>query len=211
MNRKIYSFASVVLLTVLFGCYPGGAEYVDEYDITYSNYDKTFDFVGKGTYSLPNKIVKVTGDLVSVNPQPPEYVKDIYGIPMLAEIDAQMQNLGWTKVDVNSNPDVQLLPAAWESTTIIYGGYWGSYYCWYYPYYCGGGWYYPYTPVATYSTGTLVMTLVDPSAAGESADGNKHVVWTGAVNGLLAGTYDVSRVNRGIDQAFKQSPYLKTN
>ena len=211
MNSKIYSLATVVLLTVLFGCYPGGAEYVDEYHITYSNYDKTFDFVSKGTYSLPNKIMKITGDVISVNPQPPEYVKDIYGVPMLAQIDANMASLGWTKVDVNSNPDVQLLPAAWESTAIIYGGYWGGYWCWYYPYYCGGGWYYPYVPVTTYTTGTLVMTMVDPSTLGESTDGNKHVVWTGAINGLLAGTYDVTRVNRGIDQAFKQSPYLKTN
>jgi len=209
MNRKIYSFATVLLLTVLVGCYPGGAEYVDEYDITYTNYDKTYDFVGKATYSLPNKIMKITGDAISVSPQPPEYIKDIYGVPILAQIDANMQSLGWTKVDVNSNPDVQLLPAAWESTTIIYGGYWGGYYCWYYPYYCGGGWYYPYVPVTTYSTGTLVMTLVDPNA--ESTDSNKRVAWTGAINGLLSGSYDAGRVNKGINQAFTQSPYLKTN
>jgi hypothetical protein len=209
MNSKIYSLATVVLLTVLFGCYPGGAEYVEEYDVTYTNHDKTYDFAGKATYSLPTKIVKVTGDLVSVNPQPPEYIKDIYAQPILAQIDANMQALGWTKVDVNSNPDVQLLPAAWESTTIIYGGYWGGYYCWYYPYYCGGGWYYPYVPVTTYTTGTLVMTLVDPNA--ESTDGSKRVAWTGAINGLLSGSYDAGRVNKGIDQAFTQSPYLKTN
>jgi hypothetical protein len=209
MNRKIYSLATVVLLTVLFGCYPGGATYVDEYDIAYSNYDNTFDFVGKATYSLPDKIVKITGDLVQVNPSPPEYIKDIYAGPILAQIDADMKNLGWTKVDVSNNPDVQLLPAAWESTTIIYGGYWGSYWCWYYPYYCGGGWYYPYYPVSTFSTGTLVMTMVNPNTT--SADDSKNVVWTGAINGLLTGTYDVTRVNKGIDQVFKQSPYLKTN
>ncbi|HEV8514511.1 MAG TPA: DUF4136 domain-containing protein [Cyclobacteriaceae bacterium] len=210
MNSKIYSLATVVLLTVLFGCYPGGAEYVNEYDITYSNYDNTYNFVSKGTYSLPDKIMKIKGDVISVNPQPPEYVKDIYATPILAQIDANMSSLGWTKVDVNSNPDVQLLPATWESTTIIYGGYWGGYWCWYYPYYCtGGGWYYPYVPVTTYTTGTLVMSMVDPNA--ESTDSNRRVVWTGAINGLLAGTYDPSRVSKGIDQAFKQSPYLKTN
>jgi len=205
MNSKIYSLATVVLLTMLFGCYPGGAEYVDEYDVTYTNYDPNYNFVSKGTYSLPDKIVKVTGDLA----KPPEYIKDIYAGPILAQIDANMQALGWAKVDVNSNPDVHLLPAAWSSTTIIYGGYWGGYYCWYYPYYCGGGWYYPYTPVTTYTTGTLVMTMVDPNA--ESTDGSKRLAWTGAINGLLSGSYDAGRVNRGIDQAFSQSPYLKTN
>jgi len=205
MNRKIYSLATVALLTVLVGCYPGGAEYVDEYDITYTNHDGTYDFVAKATYSLPDKIVKVTGDLT----KPPEYVKDIYAGPILAQIDINMQKLGWTKVDINSNPDLQLLPASWSSTTIIYGGYWGGYYCWYYPYYCGGGWYYPYTPVTTYTTGTLLMTLVDPNQ--ESTDGSKRVAWTGAINGLLTGSYVASRVNKGIDQAFAQSPYLKTN
>ncbi len=207
MKRKIYSLTTVVLLTVLFGCYPGGAEYVDEYDIAYTNYDKTYDFAGKSTYSLPDSVVKITGDLVQVNPQPPEYIKGIYAQPILARIDANMQKFGWTKVDVSNKPDVQLLPAAWESTTIIYGGYWGSYWCWYYPYYCGGGWYYPYYPVTTFSTGTLVTTMVDPTTS--STDGSKRVVWTGAINGLLTGSYDADRVNKGIDQTFTQSPYLK--
>jgi hypothetical protein len=204
MNRKIYSLSTVALLTVLFGCYPGGATYVDEYDITYTNYDNTYNFKSKTTYSLPDKVVKITG-----NPgDPPEYVKDIYGFPILAQIDANMQAFGWTEVDVNSNPDVQLLPAAWESTTIIYGGYWGAYWCWWYPYYCGGGgWYYPYYPVSSYSTGTLVMEMVDPNAA--STDDTDRVVWTGAINGLLVGAYDANRVNNAINQAFYQSPYLK--
>src|SRR6478736_3208423 len=214
MNSKIYSLATVVLLTVLFGCYAGGADYVKEYDIAYSNYDKTYDFVTPGTYSLPDKIMKITGDNISIIPDPPDaptYVKDIYAQPMLAEIDAQMQALGWKKVDVNAgNPDVHVLPAAWESTTIIYGGYWGGYWCWYYPYYCGGGgWYYPYYPVTSYKTGTLVMTMVDPNK--ESIDGAKRVVWTGAINGVLSGSYDVTRAIKGIDQVFKQSRYLKTN
>ena len=50
------------------------------------------------------------------------------------------------------------------------------------------------------------MTLV--------ADGKEYVqptnVWTASVNGLMSGAYDVSRVNKAIDQAFKQSPYLNT-
>lgn len=50
------------------------------------------------------------------------------------------------------------------------------------------------------------MTLV--------ADGAEFVqptnVWTAAANGLMSGYYDVTRVNKAIDQAFNQSPYLKT-
>lgn len=51
------------------------------------------------------------------------------------------------------------------------------------------------------------MTLV--------ADGEEYIdpsrVWTGAANGLLSGAYNVTRANKAIDQAFEQSPYLKTN
>lgn len=205
MKSKTISFTVALLVTVLFGCYPAGPEYVDELDIAYTNFDKNFDFVSRGTYSMPDKVVKVTGDPAA----PPEYIKDIYGVPILAQIDKNMQALGWTKVTANTTEDIQLMPASWSSTTVIYGGYWGGYYCWYYPYYCGGGWYYPYTPVSSYTTGTLIMTMADPKA--ESTDGSRRVVWSGAINGVLSGTYDASRVLGGIDQTFKQSPYLKTN
>lgn len=190
---------------VLWGCSLQGPEYTEELDLVYTNYDKGFDFVGKGTYSLPDKIVKITGEPAS----PPEYIKDIYGLPILAQIEANMTALGWTKVDVSASPDVQLLPAAWTTTSIVYGGYYGGYWCWYYPYYCGGGWYYPYYPVSSYTTGTLLMTMTSPND--ESTDGSIRVVWTGAMNGLLQGTYDISRIKNGVDQSFKQSPYLKTN
>ena len=51
------------------------------------------------------------------------------------------------------------------------------------------------------------MTLV--------ADGADYIepssVWTAAANGLLSGIYNTTRVNKAIDQAFEQSPYLLTN
>jgi len=206
MKNKTISFTVALLVTVLFGCYPAGPEYVEELDVTYSNFDKNFDFVSRGTYSMPDKVVKITGD----PSKPPEYLKDLYGVPILAQIDKNMQALGWTKVTANTTEDIQLMPASVSSTTtIIYGGY-GGYYCWYYPYYCGGyGWYYPYTYTSSYTTGTLVMTMTDPKK--ESADGSKRAAWTSAINGVLSGTSDITRITNGIDQAFKQSPYLKTN
>ena len=83
--------------------------------------------------------------------------------------------------------------------------YYYNYWCWYYPYYCGWGWGYP--SVSSYTTGTLLMTLI--------ADGVDYItpsdVWTGALNGMLSGAYNTSRVTKGIDQAFEQSPYLKVN
>lgn len=204
MKKNVIAIMLTAMLFALGGCYLEGPEYTEELDLVYTNYDPAYNFASKGTYAMPDKVVKVTGDPLA----PPEYIKDIYGIPILAEIDANMAALGWTKVDVNATPDIQLLPAAWTTTTIV-GGYWGGYYCWWYPYYCGGGWYYPYYPVSSYSTGTLLLTITDPNL--EGTDGSLRNVWTGAMNGLLSGSYDIDRIKKGIDQAFTQSPYLKTN
>jgi hypothetical protein len=204
MRNKLIAVMLTMSQFALWGCYLEGPEYTEELDLVYTNYDNGYDFKAKGTYALPNEIVKITGE----PGEPPEYVSAIYSVPILAQIDANMAALGWTKVDVNAGPDVQILPAAWTTTTLV-GGYWGGYYCWWYPYYCGGGWYYPYYPVSSYSTGTLVMTMVDPNLS--STDDSKRVIWSSAINGLLSGTYEINRVKKGIDQAFTQSPYLKTN
>jgi len=199
--------SAMILLatTVLMSCEIGGAEYTDEMDIVATTYDVECDFASKGTYSLPSQVVKITGD---VN-DPPEFLKPIYGDPILAQIRLNMDALGYTEEPISDLVDIQVLPAAWTSTTIV-GGYWGGYYCWYYPYYCGGGWYYPYYPTySSYTTGTLVINMVDPKQ--ESGDGNRRLIWTGAMNGLLSGSYEINRVKNGIDQAFRQSSYLKTN
>ncbi|MBE0636919.1 MAG: DUF4136 domain-containing protein [Bacteroidales bacterium] len=206
MKRKLFSLVLLTSLGLLWGCYPDGPEYVDELDIVYSNYDPGFDFESKGTYSIPDKIVKITGD----EDADIEYVNNIYAQPTLAQIEKNMAALGWTKVAQDQNPDTHLFPAAWTSTTIVVSGGWGGYWCYWDPYYCGGyGWYYPYPVYSSYTTGTFLMTMVDPNY--ESTDGSRLAVWTSAINGLYQGTYNASRVNNAIDQAFEQSSYLKTN
>lgn len=207
MKSKLIAAILVASQFALWGCYMEGPDYTEELDLVYTNYDNRFNFAGENVYVMPDEIVKITGDIDA----PPEYINSIYAGPILANIEANMQSLGWTRKTMSEvDPDtvIHLLPAAWTTTTLV-GGYWGGYYCWYYPYYCGGGWYYPYYPVSSYTTGTLVMTLVDHQSP--STDDSKLVVWTGAINGLLSGTYEIDRITKGIDQAFTQSPYLKTN
>ena len=201
MRQKLFALLAVGVVSLVWGCYPKGPEYVDEYGIAYTNYDSKFDFSLRKTYSLPSEIVKIDGD-----PNTNDKIKDVYAFPILQTIDDNMQANGWTKVDINANPDVQILPAAWSTTTIV-GGYWGNYWCWYYPYYCGGGWYYPYTYYGSYTTGTLLIQMIDPTTS--TADDSRKVAWTAALNGLLGYTSDVSRIQNGVNQAFKQSPYLK--
>jgi len=197
MKKKIFYLIGIIFLMV--SCYPGEIESYDETDIVYTNYTETFDFSSKGTYSIPDKIVKITGNLV--DGEDPEYVKEPYNTQILNRIEQNMTDLGWTKVDSPEDADLALMPAVWTNTTVVY---WYDYWCWYYYYYCGWGWYYP--TYSTYTTGTMVMGLV--------ANGEEYiepsVVWTAAINGLVSGSYNTTRVTNAIDQAFKQSPYLNT-
>ncbi len=146
---------------------------------------------------MPDKIVKVTGNLAEG--EEPEFVQEPYNSQMLNRIETNMAALGWTKVTDPEDADLALMPAVWTNTTVVY---WYDYWCWYYYYYCGWGYYYPY--YSSYTTGTMVMALV--------ASGEGYVepsgVWGAAINGLLSGYSDVSRINSAIDQAFEQSPYL---
>lgn len=198
MKKKIVFLLGII--AVLTSCYPDGLEYYEETDIVYTNYTEGYDFAGKGTYAMPDKIVKITGNLAEG--QAPEYVKEPYNTQILNKIESNMSALGWTKVDDPEEADLALMTAVWTNTTIVY---WNDYWCWYYYYYCGWGWYYP-TYSTSYTTGTLVMGLV--------ASGDDYIepsgVWTAAINGLLSGSYDASRVTKSIDHAFNQSPYLNT-
>lgn len=198
MKKKFVFYLSIII--ILGSCYPQGPEYYEDLDVVFTNFDDQFDFASKGTYSMPDKIVKIEGDLAEG--EEPEYVKEPQNTQMLQKMEANMSALGWTKIEDPADADLVLFPAVWTNTTIYY---WFDYWCWYYPYYCGWGWGYP--SVSSYTTGTLVMTLV--------ADGEDYIepsrVWTAAANGLLSGAYNTTRVNNAIDQAFEQSPYLRTN
>lgn len=198
MKKSILLYLGLGLL--LASCYPQGPDYYQDLDVVLTDFDDQFDFTSKGTYAMPDNIVKITGNLVEG--ETPEFVKEPYNSQMLDLIETNMTNLGWTRVDDAATADVVMFPAVWTNTTVYY---WYNYWCWYYPYYCGWGWGYP--SVSSYTTGTLVMTMV--------VDGDEYVeptrVWSGAINGLLTGAYNTTRVTNSINQAFNQSPYLKTN
>jgi hypothetical protein len=207
MKRKISFIAFITSIFLFTGCYPGGPDYIEEMDVVLTKHNDTYDFTVKGTYAIPDKIVKVTGNMIEG--ETPEFVPDITGRPILARIETNMTAYGWQKVDIAQNPDMVLVPAAWETTTVFYWyDYW--YYWWggYYPAWGWGG-YYPPVYYDSYTTGTLVMALIDKSVVG--ASGNPVTQWTGAISGIMTSVYNATRINTAIDKAFAVSPYLKTN
>jgi hypothetical protein len=206
MRKKILPILTLVFGLFLWGCYPNGPSYTEDLDLVVTYHNPDYDFVAKGTYAMPDKIVKITGNLASG--EAPTFIPDAIASQILTRIATNMENLGWQKVAFNSNPDLLLNPASWETTTVVY---WYDYWYWWYGgYYPGwGGGYYPPVYADSYQTGTLLMVLSDPKEVG--GNGNPITQWTGAVNGILTSKFDAGRINPLIDKAFTQSPYLKTN
>jgi len=209
MNMFMKNALVLLAGTALFSsCYPDQPDYIDEFDITYTNYSPTFDFKAQNTYALPDSVVIITGDLAEG--EQPSMVDPQYGDQIISRIRQNMNNRGWTEVAATENPDVVVLPSAIKTLNVdayyYYGGYWG----WYYPYY-GYGWYYPgyYPTYTSYTTGSLVIQMNVPNDL--SPTENIPVVWLSVFNGLLEGAESsiAVRVNNSIDQAFTQSPYLQ--
>jgi len=201
MRKKIFSLLTVLVGLFLWGCYPDGPTYTEDLDIVLTHHNPDYNFVAKNTYAMPNRIIKITGNLL--DEEFPDSIPGVYASQIRQMIVDNMANYGWTRVDVGANPDVLLVPAAWETTTITY--YYDYWYWWwggYYPYYP----YYPPVYSYSYTTGTLLMTIMEPEVT--NTNGNLIHQWTGALNGVLNDSFNSSRMARLIDQAFAQSPYL---
>ncbi|GAB3222057.1 DUF4136 domain-containing protein [Algoriphagus aestuariicola] len=189
----------------LWSCYPDGPDYYEDTDITFTQHDSEFDFASRQTYALPDRIVVdveiENGDTSYV------YMRDVYATPILQTIDAKMSEYGWTKVAISASPDVVLTPAAFKNTTYFYS-YWYDW--WWGGWYPGWGWYYPpYYTISSITTGSMVINMADPNV--DNPVDRAPVAWMMIGNGLASGSNNVSRITDAINQAFEQSPYLKTN
>jgi len=206
--------------------------YLDELDITLTYYDTNYSFQNYHTFAIRDS-VGIISDYLSDSEIAAFYragggndeIKDL--------VRSNLTELGYTEVSNDENFDlgVNLVVAAVENTEYYYN-WWYSYYSYYY-YYWWGGWYpyysYPWYPVSyTYQKGVLLMEIVDGESIRdyrEWADGKTqgeienadpdevpdiNFAWQALVSGI-AGTekaYNKERAERGINEAFDQSPYL---
>lgn len=213
INLSLLAFIAIFISA----CYPGGAEYTSDTDVIYTDYNPEFNFGGINTYYLADSINHIVDE-----GQEPDYSIDKF---IVGELQRNFDNLGWTRLDSNDvgagqKPDVAIVLSAIRVTNYnIYtspwypgwgwGYYWKSTQYWGYP---GYGWGYPWyggTYVTSYETGTLSWKMFDPDNVDEENE-IIYVDWTGAVNGVLGTSSQTTkdRISRGVDQAFKQSPYL---
>lgn len=201
-----HSLVISLFVILLAGCYPQGPDFVDELDAVYTNYDPSFNFDQAYTYSLPDGVLDINDSDLDP-PGQPAYIDSKFGNAILDEIRANLDGMGWTEVDIDNQPELIILAAAFTVTNIYYDpGWWGGYYPGWGP---GWGWGYPgYGPgyVSGYTTGTAIIQMTDPNNIVED---EVPVRWLSAFNGMVSGSdsYIISRIESNIDQAFEHSPF----
>lgn len=181
----------------------------DDY-LVFTDTDTATDITQFGNYVLPDSILVIGSSEMAV------YWKDQDAQTIISSVASQMNADGYTRVDTIEAAQIGLqLSYVQDVTYFVNYPYWW----WYYPYYWGPGfwgdwtgWYYPYVVTYGYTTGSLIIEMVNLTPGGENPD-ELPVVWNAFMSGLMTGSdnVDVQRTVDAVNQAFTQSPYLKRN
>ncbi len=202
------AWAAVLMLAA---CYPGGAETVEDLDSVTTQHDSSASFSTLRTYALPDSIQEVSSPGGESLP-----IDHAYDTRILDRVAANLDALGLQRVDpATTTPDVDVLVTFTATRYVEYVSYpfydvwpgWGGFAGY------DGTWgvYYPYD--AAYATvidaGSLRIEMLDRRTANASTR-QLTAIWTASVDGVLGGSKEslVQRIEKGIDQAFAQSPYL---
>jgi hypothetical protein len=177
--------------------YPPSSDRLLEDLAVITQYDTKADFNTYKTYSLPTSVVKVTDKDTT-------QLTNATAMAVLNQLDKNMKARGFVPVVSPAKPDLGIQVVYYQNTYV----YTYSYDYWGYPYY---GWYYPYYPVyyASYTAGMLNMDLVDLKNPVPGSQ-KLYVRWNAYIRGLLTGDHTNADITGTVDQAFTQTPQLKT-
>lgn len=204
-----------------FGCQktPSTSGLQNEF-LVYTAYDDDAHFAAIDTYYIPDSILLIGSHAVdSEGNKVSKYWTDNQALALINTIVSEMNSCGYVRLtddDAKTSADVGLQVSYVEESSYFLGynnPYWWLDYPYYWaPGYWGpwGGWYYPYVVYYGYTTGSLLIEMVDLTAAA-SAEGKKlPVIWNSFISGLLrgGGSIDINKAAEGIEQAFEQSQYL---
>jgi hypothetical protein len=174
--------------------YPSESDRVLEDLAILTQYNTKSDFNSYKTYSLSTPVMQI---------------KDEGNVPMtgstaqacLDQIDKNMQDRGFVKVNANQSPDLGIQVTYYQNTTVYtyYYSWWG-----YYPYY---PYYYP-TYYSSYTTGMANIELMDLKHV--TADNRVAVQWNAFIRGLLTSGHTTGDITGAVNQAFVQTPQLMT-
>ena len=207
MRRPLARTLGAALLFVaafaFTSCYPDYGLTVTDYDAvsTYHKPDATFG--GYATFFLIDTVQ---------HPLPPgtdDDITRIYDQTILTSVAANMTAAGYVQTTNRLTADLVLQVSMTRQDYMVYygwGGYWGWGCCYYWPPY------YPPVYGYSYTTGTIVVDMVDRIASDDA--GQPVSIWMSILSGLAGQTTSTqtdSRIRNGINQAFQQSPYLSAD
>jgi hypothetical protein len=211
MKKIILNFLIVFLIPtsiiLIQGCYPNNDISIEDSDVVLTSFNDSVNFQSLSTYYMPDTVLPI------VDPSDPKDYTNPYQALMLSTVASNMSAYGYTRITdttATPKPDVAVVLSVLTTTTVNAG--------WYYPYYgwgYWGGWYYPYYPpvpyYTSYSTGTVVINMFDRDIIGTDTITTQY--WSAAANGILeSSTSDMqNRIKAMINQAFEQTPQIKTN
>lgn len=208
-RRVLFGFLvplGLLAVSVIYGaCTPGSELTAAESDIVITLYDTDFNFGSVKTFSMPDTIYAITEE--SLKASEIDYADQRAILDLVA---SKFEDRGYQLVDVAQSPDFAVMLTEQQVD------YWNLY-SWvpWYPWY-GGGWWWYYPPATgvsyAFSTGTLYVQMGDFDEAPSDPEKAPDAHWYASMNGITNDTKSNvrRRVTDSINQAFDQSPYLKT-
>jgi hypothetical protein len=209
--KKFHLSILAIGMLVLGSCtkYPDESTRLLEDLVVYSQYDVNVNFADYKTFAIVDSLgyqdANDSGRVLTPNAK-----------AILDRITSNMIDRGFVQVAHNAIPKPDLaIDVDYLKTTevdVYYPGYyWGGYYN---PYYWGyGGYYYgyPYYPsyVSSYSAGSVFIDLFDLKYP--TTDNKLYTRWSVYIRGLYTDAHTTTEINKSIDQAFTQTPSLKTS
>ena len=207
--KRLLILSSLALLAVACHKEPYSQDEDGEY-LVYTAPAKDVKFSDFRTFDIADSV------LVIGQTKKPYYSQSANALALIQAYRTNMENLGY--IYLPSNPDAQLgIQVTYVERTEKFVQYYDDPYWWldypgYWPAgYWGNwtGWYYPYPVTYTYTTNALVTDMVDLTAGEEN--GKLKIIWSCYIGGPASASinYDIKRMTSAVNQAFKQSPYLK--
>lgn len=202
MKAKFKLLILVLGVIMVTSCtkYPNDTERLAEDLAVATKVDTQVDFSDYQTYAIVESVTKISEeDTMSLNTPAANLV--------LQQIQTNMAARGFEKVNTVAEADLGISVIYFENTNIYY---YYDYYYWGYP---GWGYYYPYYPpvyYGSYTVGLLVTELLDLKNP-NIGDQQLAIRWSVFIRGLLSGNTSNAEITSSIDQAFEQTPTLKTN
>jgi Domain of unknown function (DUF4136) len=198
-------------LCCLFSCRktPDLAQLTNKF-VVITNRDSKADFTTYDTYHISDTVT-----YISNVPAADSVIVGANAKLLVDAVKANMTARGYTLVARTANPHlgVRLTAIKQVEAGVVYPpGWWGGY--WGYPGWCYYGCYppyYPYPVAYSYNVGDLLIDMLDVKNAG--ANHNLKSIWISDVGGVLSSTTptNFNMAVDGINQAFLQSPYIKSN